>query len=247
MHSPSATQLLDWWEDAATAGPVRRALDLLALAFPEQDMAALAALPVGRRDGLLMQLREHLFGPRLDLIAACPHCHEQLESRMALGDMRPPDADAGADQAGAPLDMDGYRIAFRPPSSADLLALPPGLAIDAARDWLCQRCLTEVRAPDGALAGHAALGPALRRELARKMAEADPLADLELAFACPACGHGWQAVFDIGNFLWRELQAWALRTLGEVHQLARAYGWSEAQVLALSPARRQRYLEWCQQ
>ncbi|MES2741981.1 MAG: hypothetical protein V4754_13655 [Pseudomonadota bacterium] len=239
MHSPSAAELLDWWEDAAGAGPVRRALALLALAFPEPGMAALAALPIGRRDGMLMELREHLFGPRLDLGAACPHCRTQLESSMALADLRAP-------EAGAPLDAAGYRIAFRLPASDDLLALPPGLAPDEARDWLCARCLLEVRAPDGAPASHAALTPPVRQALARHIAEADPLADLELAFTCPACGHRWQAVFDIGNFLWRELQAWALRTLGEVHQLARAYGWSEAQVLALSPARRQRYLEWCQ-
>ena len=36
--------------------------------------------------------------------------------------------------------------------------------------------------------------------------------------------------------------AWALRTLAEVHRLASAYGWREQDILALSPARRQLYL-----
>ena len=35
----------------------------------------------------------------------------------------------------------------------------------------------------------------------------------------------------------------AKRLLMDVHLLARAYGWSEAEVLALSPARRRFYLE----
>ena len=35
----------------------------------------------------------------------------------------------------------------------------------------------------------------------------------------------------------------ALRLLGHVHALARAYGWREADILAMSPARRQVYLD----
>jgi hypothetical protein len=76
-----------------------------------------------------------------------------------------------------------------------------------------------------------------------QMAAADPQADVRLALSCPACGHQWQEVFDIVSFLWGEVQAWALRLLREVHTLASAYGWSEADILALSPQRRQMYLE----
>jgi hypothetical protein len=77
------------------------------------------------------------------------------------------------------------------------------------------------------------------------MSDADPQADVELALACPSCGHQWPAAFDIASFLWKELHAWALRTLREVHTLARSYGWREDDVLALSGTRRQLYLELC--
>ena len=60
---------------------------------------------------------------------------------------------------------------------------------------------------------------------------------------CPACGRFWQAAFDIASYLWSELDALAQRLLGEVHTLARAYGWREADVLSMSPWRRQFYLE----
>ena len=64
-----------------------------------------------------------------------------------------------------------------------------------------------------------------------------------LALACPACGHRWQSVFDIAAFLWREIDAWAQRTLRDVHALARGYGWHESDILALTATRRQIYLE----
>jgi hypothetical protein len=76
-----------------------------------------------------------------------------------------------------------------------------------------------------------------------RMAQADPQANLQLAVACPSCNHQWQVVFDIVSFFWSELNTWAQRTLREVHTLARAYGWPEADILAMSPWRRQCYLE----
>jgi hypothetical protein len=79
--------------------------------------------------------------------------------------------------------------------------------------------------------------------IATAMSEADPQALIEIALECPACAHRWSNVFDIASYLWREVDTWAHRTLQDVHQLARAYGWREADVLALSPNRRRSYLE----
>ena len=45
------------------------------------------------------------------------------------------------------------------------------------------------------------------------------------------------------SYLWHEVDAWALRLLRDVHRLARAYSWREADILALSPSRRQCYLD----
>ena len=90
---------------------------------------------------------------------------------------------------------------------------------------------------------------ALPRELqdgiALAMAQADPQADLQLALRCPDCGHEWQPPFDIARFLWQELHGWALHLLREVDTLAQAYHWAEADILAMSPRRRQAYLELC--
>jgi len=79
--------------------------------------------------------------------------------------------------------------------------------------------------------------------LVTQIAALDPRARIELDLSCANCGHSWQTVFDIAGFLWAEINAWAPRTLRDVHTLARAYGWREADILGMSPRRRQSYLE----
>ena len=66
-------------------------------------------------------------------------------------------------------------------------------------------------------------------------------------FECPACDHRWSTVFDIASYLWSEIHAWAKRLLRTVDTLARTYAWREADILALSPSRRQIYLELARQ
>jgi hypothetical protein len=63
-----------------------------------------------------------------------------------------------------------------------------------------------------------------------------------MELCCPECGRRWEVVFDIGGFLWAEINDWAEHTLRTVHSLAEAYGWSEREILNLSPLRRQLYL-----
>ncbi|MFE6990250.1 hypothetical protein ACFVFN_19020, partial [Streptomyces pharetrae] len=74
---------------------------------------------------------------------------------------------------------------------------------------------------------------------------ADPAADVTLNVACPECGRATRAELDIASYLWTELDAWARDLLLDVHLLATAYGWSEPEILALSPLRRRYYLELC--
>lgn len=242
MRAPTAAELLDTWQDAVAAPPAWRAQALLQLGFPDLDAGAAVALTVGQRDASLMRLRRHLFGAQLDMVTACPHCQEPLESALDLDALA--GAEAVADTTPAPLQAGGYRVAFRPPCCADLLALAGEQDPGAIRAMLLQRCVTGVDTADGCGAA-ADLPEDVVRAVADAMAAADPAADLELAFDCPACGHSWTACFDVAAFLWREVHAWALRTLRDVHSLALAYGWREADVLALSPARRQIYLELC--
>lgn len=245
MRVPSAAQLLDVWEGALAESPTRRALSLLAAACPEFSQAELAALPIGRRDARLLQLRERLFGPRLPLVVPCPQCGQYIEAQVGCGELA-----ADAEQAVSTTytaESSGYRVTFRLPTSNDLIALPAGSGTDEARALLLACCILDARNARGEQTHLPQLPQAVIADLAAGMASADPGADVELAFDCPECGHRWQEVFDVTAFLWREIHAWAQRTLRDVHVLARAYGWSEPDVLSLSPTRRQIYLELCRQ
>jgi hypothetical protein len=48
---------------------------------------------------------------------------------------------------------------------------------------------------------------------------------------------------DIITFFWMEIKTRARRLLTEVHLLARTYGWSENDILTMSPRRRTMYLQ----
>jgi hypothetical protein len=87
------------------------------------------------------------------------------------------------------------------------------------------------------------LSPETLNAISERMAAADPQANLELALACPACGEAWNSALEIVSFFWSEIHAWATLLLQEVHLLASAYGWREAEILSMNPARRQTYLD----
>jgi hypothetical protein len=236
MQTLSAAELLVVWERGREQRPYQRALALLAVANPELAPEALAALSIGERDAALLTLREWMFGPQIASIADCPACGARLDLVFGAADIR-----AGHRPAPASLTLSvgGYDLRFRLPNSADIAAL------DAApgdqRQLLLARCLFDVRTATGSSLDR--LPSEVEAALLQHMAAADPLSDVQLALGCPACSHEWQALFDIVAFFWSEIETWAYGMLREIHVLASAYGWREADILALSPRRRRMYLE----
>lgn len=240
---PSAAELLDHWEYGLQQPLALRMVGLLAAACPEAAAGDIAALPIGRRDARLLELRERLFGPTLTMVASCPGCGERLQSVFAVSDLRS-NAESAAPHV---LEFDGYRVTFRLPASTDLLALSPAMERRHACQTLLNRCLLDVRVAGGEPAHPDSLPEHVVAAVSTQMCAADPQADVELNLSCPSCNRAWSTTFDIANFLWKEIHAWAKSMLRGVHGLARAYGWREADVLTLSPTRRQIYLELARQ
>jgi hypothetical protein len=240
MRTLSASELLDAWERGRSEGPVGRALSLLAAACPETSREELASLSIGRRDADLLLLREQAFGSEMTGVAVCPRCGEQLELSFSVAQIRLQSV-ARTGQAFA-LTVDGYHLQVRPPNSQDLAAICEQSDADLRRRLLLERCLTAAYR-EAKPVGPDELPANVFDAVEEGIAQADPQADIRLAIACPACDHRWQGVFDILAFFWSEVDAWAVRILHEVHILASAYGWREHDILALSPRRRQFYLE----
>ena len=249
MRSITAAELLNVWEDGDSYTSTRRALLLLAAMYPGARQDELASLSVGRRDAELLRLREALWGRRMAAIAGFPACRERMELTLDIRDLLAMAGGADGTEVGETslageisLTHGDCSVVFRIPTTEDVIAAEDAEDVDAGRSLILQRCLLSVKQA-GAPVNILQLPAEVVTGIAESMAQADPLADIQLKIDCPSCQHRWRAAFDIVSFLWTEIEAWARRILFEVHTLARAYGWREAEILALSATRRQFYLE----
>lgn len=186
-------------------------------------------------------------GRQLPLTSRCPRCGEVLAFEVD------PVAIAGA--AGAQVAEDtpppfelhaqGWQLRLRALAPADLAAALAQADADDEEAFvraLLARCLIEARHRGDAQAADA-LPAALLPQVAAALEAADPLASIAFDVACPACGHAWTAPFDAAQALWSCVQTAAERLLVEIDALAQRYGWSERQILALTPTRRRAYLQ----
>lgn len=241
MKSLAAAELLDVWEKGLNQPILHRALILLTAACPEMDADAVAELNIGERDARLLQLREWMFGSRLVNTADCPHCAEHVEWESNIADLhvQPSASSSIADELS--LQTGKYHLRFRLPNSIDIAAVL-GESKDASKpDDLLKRCIVTAER-DGKAYDKNQLPKRALETLSHHIEALDPQAEIQIELTCPECSHRWEILFDIASFLWSEINGWAERTLRTVHQLAGAYGWSEQEILKLSPVRRQLYL-----
>jgi hypothetical protein len=185
-------------------------------------------LVVGDREALLLQLRRLALGDRLDCVVACPECAEPLDVELRVGDLLlEPYADA-------PERREAQGLVYRAVTGS-ALEEAARLALDdvaAAARLVLSRCVEEGELTEDD-----------ERELPALLADADPQAELVLRIGCAACGGEFSVALDAGGFLQLELAGDRDGLYREVHVLASHYHWSEAELLAMTPAKRRRYLE----
>jgi len=244
-----AAHLLRLWEAGGGLPPAARDGALLRAAYPDADPDALAGIPLGRRDALLLQASRAAFGPRLDGLLECPDCGLRLQVTLDVATLaaavEPVESEAATEaEAGwLVLAVDGYEVEHRLPTGDDLSAVTAfgPEQVDAARAALADR-LIRVRRDGRALSPPEVPASVLAAAL-EAMAARDPGMELSVSGRCPDCGSDCGALVDAGALLWGRVEATAVDLLRQVDVLARAYGWSEPQILALSDRRRHAYLE----
>jgi hypothetical protein len=233
-RTPDSASLLDAWEVALCEPEASRAPSLLLSLGWIEGPDALASSTIGETDCLLCSLQQTLFGPTLDCVVACPSCGEMLEFTVSTTDIVPPAA-ATADEC---VSLRDGLLECRPPVNADVAELVDhGSAVDSRQ--MLRVCL---------LSDGAALEGLTDEDCDRaldELAQADPGSSMEIALSC-FCGHRWTDEFDIRTYLFADLTDWATRALREVHVLASRYGWSESEILRMSPWRKRIYLDACE-
>jgi hypothetical protein len=196
----------------------------------------------GARQAALLEFFAGTFGDRIDGVAACPACGTEVELNVPVAELV---SSMPSPESVKPFDVDGVVVRWRLPDAADLAAsahcADPAQGATLLLERICSAPKDATSA--AASADGAAITEAVRAVLAQRVAAADPFADITFDLACPECETSWESPLDVGEFVWARLRSTSRRLLGEVDELARAYGWSEGQVLALSQPRRDSYLE----
>jgi hypothetical protein len=228
--NPAPATVLDLWEAGLPRTPAARAV-LLLEAAGEADAGGWA---VGRSHLALLAAYCDT-GRGLEALADCPECGAALDVAVDPGAL----TGGGAESVTV---ADGeYAVTARPPTLGDLEGLSPTDYMESLRRQLLARCVVEATVSGEAVPTDELPGHVVDRVEAA-LDEADPAADLQLALACPECEATWSDSLDPLVFAWSAVEGAARRLATDVHTLAHAYGWSEQEILALSPFRRHLYL-----
>jgi len=241
MRTLADSDLLRLWETMRRQTLPRRAAALLAMATPDLASGRLAAMTLGERERRLLDLHARCFGPRLSCVADCPQCGETFEFELdarALSQGWPAPAEVAQPLS---IEAQDYRVEMRLPTVEDSIVVGDGHDARQAYGTLLQRCLA-CTTRTGEPVAPETLPPALLEEAAARMESADPAAELMISMPCPSCEAVLSEPLDLAAFCWAEVEARAPLLLAEVHALASRYGWSEADILAMSRVRRDAYL-----
>ena len=212
------------------------------------------SLTVGDRERLLAALLRENFGSAVDGMVRCeaPACGTAMELEIDVDDLLPPaDRLETAGWSGDPPAISTtvtaggavWQMRVRLPNGSDLEAAAKlaGTDITLAADLILERCAIETRDAQGLTRTPGELPAEARRAIGEELRRLDPLAENILTLTCPACATSATCLLDVGAFVLRMVERGG-DVFKDVFRMARAYHWSEADILALPAARRRRYL-----
>jgi hypothetical protein len=227
MGPLSAAQLIALWDRSQAGSPHRQLEPLLAAVEPE---ARLDADTLGARNRRLLAFHRLLSGGPLDARLRCAGCG--TDNAFAV----PADAilacPAADPEARILIRSGRHRLSFRLPRMADISAAA-GMAADDVLPHIVSLCLV------AGTPGRDVPRESLDR-LAERFEALDPAA--RIIVACAECGKGLRASVNVAEFVANAVERIVARLYREIHAIARAYGWSEDEILSLPASRRRAYV-----
>jgi hypothetical protein len=219
--------LLDGWSAALGKGWGERCLASTSLALgADRDEAAAHDWDDAQRE--LLRFSASRTG-RVDAVATCPHCAAMIDvdvpvARMALASSSSDDVTPLAARR-----VGRVHAALRVPTVGDLIDAAALDTPEEAQALLAERC------------GLGEVDPEEWDAAITDLDESHPLLAASCAVACPDCGEEFEATLDPVELCWEAVDAAATEVIDDVVALATAFGWSEADVLAVPPRRRAMY------
>ncbi|MEM9267933.1 MAG: hypothetical protein AAGA78_03220, partial [Pseudomonadota bacterium] len=219
MSGFSGDQLLSLYANGKeTDARTRRAL------LTQSSLRPVSALDrkaqtLGDVDRALCQQLELLTerGESLDLMCTCPSCGETLEFQLPLVTLQ--------SMAKPPAQRRSVSIVFERASHE--IRLP---------------CLGDITAGGLDLLSLSPDAPwesdAFRSAAEAALAEADPMLHPTLALTCSLCGAQITIDLDMAALLWQQVENVAHPLVQDVIALSQGLGWTEQEIVAMSPARR---------
>ena len=242
MRALTGELLVEAWERGAPQSESNRALTMLAVACPQIPLERLATLGIPERNLQLLRLRQLSFGPTIAGSLPCPSCRTRLEFALPIASLVDRLKELVPD---GPLTWTigprTYRM--RPANSQDLAAAINQPDPSIRGDYFLARCLSVTDA-EGAEEGSGYRRPGVGSVGIGTFRAAPSRRRDPVHGEVPRVRRGRHALTWISAGSSRsELRHAAIRFLHEVHELASAYGWSEAAIMTMSSQRRSMYLE----
>ncbi|MEM6464890.1 MAG: hypothetical protein AAF679_00085 [Pseudomonadota bacterium] len=223
MSGFSGDQLLSLYANGKeTDARTRRAL-LTQSSLQHVSAEDRKAQTLGDVDRALCQQLEQLTesAESLDLMCTCPSCGETLEFQLpqqALQTMAKPPAHRQSVSVvfeEASYEMRLPCLGDITSGGLDLISLCPDAPWDSA---------------------------AFRSAAEAALAEADPMLHPTLALTCVLCDAQISTNLDMAALLWQQVENVARPLVQDVIALSQGLGWTEQEIVAMSPARRRLYL-----
>lgn len=230
MERLSDDIILKAWEVGADRGSVDRPLALLWAGGINADQD-FADLPLAIVDRHLLELRAKTFGDTLPCMASCPECEEALEMELSAQSLL--NGLSASPPGTEDVTLGNHHFHVRPVTSRDMADISECLSLDEVKTMLRKR-ICGMRTDEIPLE--------ILPDLDSIIEARESYNEIALTLNCINCAHTWTEILDIGGFFWTELEAHAMRLLSEISEIARAFSWSEQEILALSPHRRRAYL-----
>ena len=219
-------------------GRPAEAVDRLLAAGLGKGVEAVRRWSVGRRLDALVALRQSQSGDLEPVTMQRTACQAAFEVDIDLAACRAPafEDEAACEEAAE----EALEVAFEVEGSTRRARLPTG--DDQAR-WQRERAPLRLVADSLMADGRPCGGEAAVQALDRALCARDPLRELPVQAVCPECGDLSEHRVDLEAHLVTAFAVAQRTLLAQIATLAEAYHWSEAEIAAMPPWRRQFYLQ----